>query len=433
MTTQTKPKTSKISWAKRIGITAMLLLIAIVGLAWLTLSSSIMKGPGVALTESVLSGALKSPMHINDDVSISIGMRSLVQISQVVIPNPDGKDGDLITLDYAQLSLDVPALIKGKIDLGDLEIDGLTVTFRVGEDGEQSWSRENSRKETDKAADQNGAEPEGDSNGLLDFALENSAEISNINLIYENSKTGWDFHFVLESFDVAEISDQPGTEIASSGSVNGETFSIEGVFPTGKPFEISANFGSVKSTFVGQDNPEGVDGITARLDFEMSSIGDFLDVIQIDRAFEGSGKIGADLNGNFSRLSVQNLEALVALQAGQSLTVTGAADDIWRGEALDLTFVTDLVKKNEQVARATKLKEIRLTEISGNLLDTGDHFEWLSLQIVCMDLRSRWRGKRGVKHFPVEDAETISGSCRDTWLRRLYNAAGNPSTGCAGC
>ena len=58
---------------------------------------------------------------------------------------------------------------------------------------------------------------------------------------------------------------------------------------------------------------------------------------------------------------------------------------------------------------------------------------WLSLQIVCMDLRSRWRGKRGVKHFPVEDAETISGSCRDTWLRRLYNAAGNPSTGCAGC
>ena len=59
--------------------------------------------------------------------------------------------------------------------------------------------------------------------------------------------------------------------------------------------------------------------------------------------------------------------------------------------------------------------------------------ERLSLQIVCMDLRSRWRGKRGVKHFPVEDAETISGSCRDTWLRRLYNAAGNPSTGCAGC
>ena len=63
----------------------------------------------------------------------------------------------------------------------------------------------------------------------------------------------------------------------------------------------------------------------------------------------------------------------------------------------------------------------------------GNETERLSLQIVCMDLRSRWRGKRGVKHFPVEDAETISGSCRDTWLRRLYNAAGNPSTGCAGC
>ncbi len=60
-------------------------------------------------------------------------------------------------------------------------------------------------------------------------------------------------------------------------------------------------------------------------------------------------------------------------------------------------------------------------------------FIWLSLQIVCMDLRSRWRGKRGVKHFPVEDAETIAGSCRDTWLRRLGSGAGNPSTGCAGC
>ena len=51
-------------------------------------------------------------------------------------------------------------------------------------------------------------------------------------------------------------------------------------------------------------------------------------------------------------------------------------------------------------------------------------FGWLSLQIVCMDLRLRWRGKRGVKHFPVEDAETIAGSCRDTWLRRLGSGAG---------
>ena len=67
-------------------------------------------------------------------------------------------------------------------------------------------------------------------------------------------------------------------------------------------------------------------------------------------------------------------------------------------------------------------------DLSNNEMEC--HSLRLSLQIVCMDLRSRWRG---VKHFPVEDAETIAGSCRDTWLRRLYNAAGNPSTGCAGC
>ena len=57
----------------------------------------------------------------------------------------------------------------------------------------------------------------------------------------------------------------------------------------------------------------------------------------------------------------------------------------------------------------------------------------LSLQIVCMGLRLRWRGKRGVRHSPVQGAGTIAGSCRDIWLRRLGSAAGNSSTGCVDC
>ena len=57
----------------------------------------------------------------------------------------------------------------------------------------------------------------------------------------------------------------------------------------------------------------------------------------------------------------------------------------------------------------------------------------LSLQIVCMGLRLRWRGKRGVRRSPVQGAGTIAGSCRDIWLRRLGSAAGNSSTGCVDC
>ena len=60
-------------------------------------------------------------------------------------------------------------------------------------------------------------------------------------------------------------------------------------------------------------------------------------------------------------------------------------------------------------------------------------FERLSFQFVCMACRLRWRDTHGVRRFPVPDAETIAGSCRDIWLRPPGSAAGNPSTGCVDC
>ena len=62
----------------------------------------------------------------------------------------------------------------------------------------------------------------------------------------------------------------------------------------------------------------------------------------------------------------------------------------------------------------------------------GDNF-WLSLRIVCMDVRWRLRGKPGVRRSPVQAVGIIAGSCRDIWSRRLGSAAGNPSTGHVGC
>ena len=59
--------------------------------------------------------------------------------------------------------------------------------------------------------------------------------------------------------------------------------------------------------------------------------------------------------------------------------------------------------------------------------------ERLSFQFVCMACRLRWRDTHGVRRFPVPDAETIAGSCRDIWLRPPGSAAGNPSTGCVDC
>ena len=77
-------------------------------------------------------------------------------------------------------------------------------------------------------------------------------------------------------------------------------------------------------------------------------------------------------------------------------------------------------------------QEARLVLGSANLTVGGLNSR-LSLQIVCMGLRLRWRGRCVVRHSPVQDAGTIAGSCRDIWLRRLGSAAGNSSTGCVDC
>ena len=62
-----------------------------------------------------------------------------------------------------------------------------------------------------------------------------------------------------------------------------------------------------------------------------------------------------------------------------------------------------------------------------------DNRIWLSLQIVCMICRSLPQDSCVTRPSPVQCGETIANSCRDTWWRYPGSAAGNPSTGCAGC
>lgn len=100
---------------------------------------------------------------------------------------------------------------------------------------------------------------------------------------------------------------------------------------------MSAALGQVAVSFDGHRLPEEQGGgYTGRLILDIGDIGEFLEVVKLNRTMEGSSNLSMRLVRQGKILAVKDLRTVVDFQNGTNITLEGSAEDLMK--SLDFEF-----------------------------------------------------------------------------------------------
>lgn len=364
----------------------LLLGVLAIALGWALLAMPLFADLRRPVLEKLLSEQIGQPLYIKEDARIVLGSTSHIHTGAVEIPSETIPNLILAELKILELDLNTVALLRGRIDLDNLVVDGLKVRLLTQKDGTQSWTADNrpelslSALERSKNETQHGS-PHSD--GILDFLSDKTASFTSVGLSIDNRMTGFKFDFDLTKLNLDQIAKGGGLTVTSQGSVNGQAFAVMGNYPTGEAFTTTSTFGAVKLDFDG--NPISAQqggGFDGKLTLDTGEIGDFLEVLGLDRDLEGQANMVAGLRHQNGRLTISDMKTDINLSQGQKLTATGSVDDLWETAGIDLTFKGRLYPEGKPPAQATDLHDLKLTGISTHVVSSDDALEFQDMIVT---------------------------------------------------
>ena len=346
---------------------------------WLVLAAPLFSDFRKEIVANVLTEQLGQPVVIEDDVSVFLGAISRIRAGGVRIPSENMADTLLAELTLLELDLDVIKLLRGRFDLDNVTVDGLQVNLIRLENGATSWTSTSPKpKEANVATtsvekQEISKEVEESENGdILGFLRHRTASFTSIGLLLDDQTSGFAYDFQLDYLTLEQLENGGRLGVSGLGTINGQDLTLDGSYPTGAPFTTKASFGELVLTYDGA--PISTDqggGHTAVLSLDTGSIGDFLDVVGLERVLEGSGHLSVDLASQAELLKIENLEAVVNLDEGQHLMAEGKIDNLLKSEGFDVQFNARFHHEGQPPAAAEELKDLTLTGISTHIVSEG--------------------------------------------------------------
>ena len=374
-------------WIYRIALATVSLVVGLVALLWMVLASPFFSDFRQGRVAGVLTEQLGQPVEVRGDVSISPNRTSTVYAADVRILSDAIDDVVLAQLDRLQLEFDTIALLNGRIVLDNITVDGLQVNALTLEDGTTSWTKPAQGAEPDNSADN---VPETDAPSqtvneghILDFLRHRTASFTSIGLAIENRQTGFDFDFELTQLNLEQLDNGNRLGVIGFGTVNGQEFRLDGDYPTDAPFTTRASFGGVIVHFDGAPIPQTEGGgYWADLDLDTGSFSEFLEVLQLESALDGTGRLSAKVTSQPGLWRIADLSSVIDLAEGQQFQITGKVENLLEQSGVDVQFTARLHPEGRPPPNAQKLKDLALTSISGHVVSSGQALQFDELVLA---------------------------------------------------
>lgn len=348
----------------------------VVALFWLVLSSSVFSDFRRSLFETALSEEIGQPLVVRDDVRVSLGRIARIYVAGAEIPSERIEGLNLAELKRLELDVDLISLVRGKLDIDNLSVEGLLVNLKTLQGGTTSWTpspHKNSEADESSVSSKENAQGEENGGGILEFLKTKTTSFTEIRLKVDDQDSGFIFDFDLSSLLLEQLENGQLVSLISKGTVNDEAFSVDGNFPRGKPFSTSATFGELRLDFDGKPlTAEQGGGFSGKLVLDTGEIGEVLDILRLDRVLEGHGRMSASVLRQRDLLKIKDLKTTVSLADGALLSVAGDVGNLLDATGFDIQVDARLHPENHPPAWATKLKDLKLTGINARIISEGE-------------------------------------------------------------
>ena len=297
------------------------------------------------LLQHQMAEIIDREVRVDGTVSLDVSLEPTLSVTDVRVANaPWVPDRSFAHLDRAEVQIVLSPLFYGIVHLRRLVLEGLTLRLETAPDGRENW-----HLVAGTAEDEGEPEEPGDAfYPLLEFI-----SLDDIAVIYEDRQTGWSSELVLERLRKSRGGEDGGFNIEGSGRVNDSWFEIAGLFGSLEdaltaarpyPLELSFELPGLTAELVGTaaDLPHA-EGFALDLTVTSPSVGDLLEVWEIERAIEGRATLSAHLAGDLEELAVPQLIVDLEGRSGQRLHAEGSIEDLAGGHGLDLRFDGRLV------------------------------------------------------------------------------------------
>lgn len=300
----------------------------LIGLAvfavWLLLSSSLLEGPRGNMTASFLSRELGQDLEIIGGVRIDLGSTVHVSTQGVVLPS-DMADLNLAEIGVLEFDLVLGDLLKRRINLSNLRVDGAKIKLIVAKDGSSSWSGIAQEVETKKPAPKKNS----DAPNIMSFLAGHSIQFSNSNVLYQDARNGLDLDLLMATFELGKQDEAAPVILNGTGTMNGEELTLTGNFPPKQPFSVTAGFSQISAKFDGTPDPDGFEaGFALAVSLEIKELAQLLDVLKLEKSITGTGHIKAVFKKSDGKAQIDDVDIAAYLDTGQSVIVTGNIGDL---------------------------------------------------------------------------------------------------------
>jgi len=347
------------SWrvVRRTSILAAALLILLLGAGVAFLHLPALEGARGTVAARLLETFLGEPVVVTGGVELGYGATIRVAAHGVTPIRAEAEADSGAPLGTVRLSFSRDAALRGRFQLGALDVSGVRVIVDAAEQSEQAL----------------GARIAAALGGTLRSPLFRDLTLKDIRILRINDSGGWDETLVLDTLRSRERSGAVAVE--ARGSVNEQSFRLAGALPDlsggtdrkdGGDVSLQLTNKGVESVLEGRLTP-GADELefAGRLDVTSPSLGDVQEVFGLSRVVEGDRRLEMTLQGELPALAVPSIKLRIETAEDRVYELNGRVHDFWKGEGIDRGRLSSRAGGFEidEAVVETGLASVRLEEI----------------------------------------------------------------------
>lgn len=373
------------------GVRRVAIAVGLVVVVCLTLlTSPLARDLRVAVVSDVLSRDASQPIFIEGDVRVRLFPELTLVATDVRVPSTYMDAVDFAHLETVRLAVAPLRYLTGGLLLPKVAASGLTVVLLRDEQGATSWI-----PSTETTSD-------GQNAGTFRFLGTRQIDFSDMRVNARDLETGFEFDFVLNTFQLAPSGGQePGSQVISNGLVNDQRFDMSGTFPANGAFSLSGVLGESDFDLTGQGVTGGAPmDFDALLTLRSPDLEDVFETLRLQGRLEGRGEASTMLRYRNGFLNLDDITLSASLEKGQDFTLTGWLRDPRLGPEFDIRFRFDRFADGGAPDEAVFLRDVQLTGIDLHAIGDGSTIE---VESVVVDTNAFDEELRNIGPFRVEN------------------------------